>query len=111
MDLPHYDWPLTFTAQPDGTVGFALVEQDTPDDLQATAALIASVPRGHRDDDPSFGVSDLAFQQGPVDTDLFAAELAQADDRLADLDATELLDVRDATRRTVRVTAAPAHQA
>jgi hypothetical protein len=96
-DLPHYDWPLRFTPG-----GFAVVEQDTSEELDASAAVIASVPRGWRDDDPSFGVTPLVFSQGPIDAERLSAELAQADDRLA-VDVDEVLDLVDAMRREIVV--------
>lgn len=90
--LPHFAWPLRFATRPDGTVGFALVEQDTTSEHNASAALIASVPRGAREDDPTFGVSPLIFDSSPLDTDRLAAEIQQSDPRL-DIDATEVLDL------------------
>lgn len=91
--LPHFDWPLRFTA-----TGYVLVEQGTDRELQASAAVIASVQRGHRDDDPSFGVTRPVFEQGPLDGGRMAAEISQADDRL-DLTASEAIDLADAMNR------------
>lgn len=92
----HFDWPLRFVTGG----GFALVYQGTARELQASAAVIASVPRGHRDDDPSFGVTSPVWQDGPIDHERMAAEITQADDRLA-LDATEAVDLANAMRRTL----------
>lgn len=80
---PHFAWPLRFDQQPDGTVGFAVVQQGTNQELQASAAVIVSTPRKHRDDDPTFGVTPLPFQQGGIDTDRLAAEIQQSDPRLS----------------------------
>lgn len=91
--LPHFDWPLRF-----GPAGFALVEQGTDRELEASAAVIASVPRGHRDDDPSFGVTKPVFEQGPLDGARMAGEISQADDRL-DLSANEVIDLANAMKR------------
>lgn len=101
-ELPHPAWPLAFATRPDGTVGFATVEQGTDEDRMASAAVIACTPRGHRDDDPTFGVTSPVFAQGPVDADRLAAEIAQSDPRL-DLTVGEVLDLANATRRTVRL--------
>ncbi len=92
----HYAWPLRFAA-----AGFALVEQDSIDDLEASAAIIACTPRGHRDDDPSFGVTGLLFQQGYINTDTFASELSASDDRL-NVEASEVLDLVNTTVRRIQ---------
>lgn len=102
LDLPQFSWPLRFETQTDGTVTFAEFEQGTSGELLASAAVVASTPRGQRIDDESFGVSELVFQAGPVDTDRLSSELQQADDRL-DLQVDELFDVADATRRHVTI--------
>lgn len=81
-DSPHYSWPLAFETQQDGTITFGQVEEGSDAELEASAAVIISTPRGHRDDDPTFGVSPLVFQGG-VDTDRLADELQQADPRLS----------------------------
>lgn len=99
-DLPQFAWPLQFTTRPDGAVVLAELEQGTREELQASAAVIAATPRGRRIDDPAFGVSELVFQQGAVDTELLASELQQTDDRL-ELDVDELLDLSDPAHRTV----------
>ena len=101
-DLPHFAWPLRLVTLPDGSSSFAEAEQDTAEDLASSAAVIACTPRGHRDDDPTFGVTSPVFTQGPIDTDLLAAELAQADDRL-DYVADEIVDLAEGMRRTITV--------
>lgn len=91
-DLSHLAWPYRLGVD---------VEQLSDGELQGSAAVIACTPRGHRDDDPGFGVTDLTFQQGALDLQAFASELAASDGRLA-IDAEEILDLAAATRRTVR---------
>lgn len=91
-DLSHLPWPYHLGTD---------VEQLSDEELLASAAVIASTPRGHRDDLPSFGVTSLVFQQEPLDLETFAAELANSDDRL-NVDADELLDLAAATVSTVR---------
>jgi hypothetical protein len=93
-DLPHLPWPYQF-----GQV----VEQGSPAELVAAAAVIACTPRGHRDDDPDFGVTAPVFQSGALDLDRLAGEIQQSDPRLA-IDAEEFIDLAAATVRTVRVT-------
>lgn len=101
-DLPNLDWPVRLVTLPDGTVDFATVEQDTDPERRAAAAVAACTPKGHREDDPEYGVTQLVFQSGPIDTDQLAADLRASDDRL-DLTASETFDLADAMTRTVTV--------
>ncbi|MEJ7824918.1 MAG: hypothetical protein WKF48_05790 [Solirubrobacteraceae bacterium] len=101
--MPHYAWPLRFAA-----AGFAVVEQDTNDERKASAAVIAATPRGWRDDHPDFGVTPLVFEQGPVDVELLATEIAQSDDRL-DVQASEAGELVNALRRVITVGVAGAN--
>jgi hypothetical protein len=93
IEHPHFAFPFTLGV---------LVEQGSVEELEAAAAVIACTPRGHRDDRPAFGVTSPVFEQGPVDTERLADEIAQSDARLA-LDAEETIDLADATRRLVRL--------
>jgi hypothetical protein len=103
-ELPHPSWPLRVVTNADGSRTFALCEQDGAEDLRSSAAVIASTPRGQREDDPNFGITPLAFDHaGDINTDRLAAELGQSDDRL-DLTPVEILDLADAMRRVVRIT-------
>lgn len=92
-DLPHFAWPYQLGAT---------VEQDTPADRLASAAVITCTPRGHRDDLPDFGISDPTFRQGAIDLEQLAADLTRSDARLR-VDAEEILDLAATTVRTVRV--------
>jgi hypothetical protein len=78
----------------------ATVEQDTFGELASSALVIALTPRGHRDDLPSFGTTPTVFTEGAVDTGRLAAELTASDERL-DVDATETLDLANATVREI----------
>jgi hypothetical protein len=91
-DLPHLAFPYRLGQT---------VEQDTFAERASSALVIALTPRGHRDDLPGFGVTPLVFSEGAVDTGRLAAELAASDDRL-DVDATEFVDLADATVREIR---------
>jgi hypothetical protein len=105
-ELPHPAWPMAYVPGPDGTVMLATVEQDSPEDLQASAAILVVTPRGHRDDDPGFGTTPLALRGGPIDVDRLAAELAAGDDRLQ-VDVEETLDLAQATVRHVLINVPP----
>lgn len=104
--LPHYAWPLQFVTNPDGTVGFAANDQDTPEDLEATAAVIVCTPRGWRDDDAQFGITPLIFEPVPVDAQLIADQVVQSDDRLK-LTATEVAGVVDTVRNATLTVLVP----
>jgi hypothetical protein len=91
-DLPHLAFPYRLGAT---------VDQGSPAELAASALVIARTPRGHRDDLPAFGTTEMVFTQGPVDTERFAQDLAASDPRL-DVDTEELLDLADTTIRHVR---------
>ena len=85
-DLPHLPWPYQL-----GEV----VEQDTPAEHQASAAVIACTPRGDRDDDPAVGVTEPIWKSRPVDTERFAREIARSDPRLQPT-AREISSIADA---------------
>lgn len=93
-DLSHLPWPYVLGAD---------VEQDSPDELRASAAVIACTPRGRRADDESFGVTTPVFEQRPLDAARMAREIAQADPRLQPT-AAEVDDIAaDATTATIAV--------
>lgn len=102
-DLPVLDWPVQFVTSPDGTVDFATVEQDSTDEHKAAAAVIVCTQRGERPDADTYGITELVFQQGGINTDRLADEINESDDRL-DVTATDAADVVDATRREITVT-------
>lgn len=93
MPLPHFAWPFRLGVT---------VEQNSPDELAAAAAVIVCTPRGHRDDDPSFGVTSPLFEQRPVDAERLASEIAQSDPRLQPT-AEDIFDVTDAMRAVIGV--------
>lgn len=106
-DRPQFAWPFAFVTQPDGSMTVGEVEQGTPAERVASAAVVISTRRRQRMDDPSFGITPLTFQQGAIDTHRLTAEIEQSDPRL-DLDADELLDLADATSRVITTNVAPA---
>lgn len=90
-DLPHLAWPYQLGA---------VVEQDSIEELKASAAVIACTPRGHRDDDLAFGVTTPLFDQRPLDVDRFARELAQSDPRIQPT-VEEVIGLREELTRVV----------
>lgn len=101
-DLTQPDWPLAFETLPDGTVQLAETPQDGPQDRRARAAVVVCTPKGHRFDEPSFGITPLPFQTGAIDTGRLAAEINQSDPGI-DAQATEVMDMLDHTHRIVTI--------
>lgn len=85
---PQLAIPLRFTA--DGRE--ALVEQGSGEELRQHAEVAARVLVGSLDADPTFGTSDQAGREGGIDRVLLAAELAQCDPRLPDVDIDQEID-------------------
>lgn len=79
VETPRFAYPFAVSDS-----SFAVVEQDSDDDLAASVEVIASTPVGSRLDEIEFGVPDLFFTQMPAD--LGADEIAEAveewDDRI-----------------------------
>lgn len=71
--LPHLDWPYRLG----GTVN-----QDTPQEHRAAAAVLACTERGRVDGLPTFGVTTPLFGAQPVDAELMARQINQYDPRL-----------------------------
>lgn len=92
-DLPHLAWPFQF-----GNV----VEQDTVEELMASAAVIACTPIGFRADDPSFGITSPMFDTRPLDSERLAKEFAQSDPRLSP-DIIEVSDIVENIEAVLRV--------
>lgn len=73
MELPQLAYPLQF----DPAGGFALVEQDSAEDLTGRAHAVLDCPIGWIDSRPTFGTPDLAFMQ-PDDAAAAAKEAVEA---------------------------------
>lgn len=91
--LPHFAWPFQLGAT---------VEQDSFEELQASAAVILCTPRGARQDVPEFGVTTPLFDSAPLNTDRLADEIENSDGRLA-ADVTDISLLVDATTAILRV--------
>lgn len=102
IELPHPAWPLQFVTHADGAVTYADIEQDTDAERKATAAVIASTPRGSHLGDPTFGVTTPLFEQVPLDVDRMAREIQQSDPRL-ELTVAETADLVNAAKRILTV--------
>lgn len=102
-NLTQPDWPFAFEQIPDGTIRLAEVPQDSDADRLARGAVVMCTPRGHRDDEPQFGVTSPLFKPGRVDTERLTAEINQSDPGL-DVQASEAIDMFDQSHRIITVT-------
>lgn len=93
MSLPHFAWPFELGVT---------VEQDSFEELQASAAVILCTERGDRIDVPEFGVTNPLFGQVPADTERLAAELEESDPRLS-VEVSDVSLLIDATAAYLRV--------
>lgn len=92
-DVPHFNRPFRFSGS-----SFAVIEQDSDEDLANCAWAIVSTDAGSRDETPEFGVPDLPFSDPEVVTSALVAAVrrweprldAEAEASIADL----IMDVR-----------------
>jgi phage baseplate assembly protein W len=68
-NIPHIAVPMRLVG-----IGYAVVEQDTTEEVAGCVKVIASFPLGSRDEAPEFGVRPMEFRATPLDvTDLTQA--------------------------------------
>lgn len=92
-ELSHLPWPYQLGVD---------VEQDTVEELQASAAVALCTPKGAWVDNPRFGVTSPLFDSKPLDAARMASELRDSDPRLTPT-VEEAIDLADATRAVLRV--------
>lgn len=76
VDAPHFDLPFRL----DGS-SFAVVEQDSIEDVADCVTVIASTPIGWRDEAPTFGIPDPTFLKQPLDAQEIAREIGSQEPR------------------------------
>ena len=64
VDCPHFDLPFRL-----GKSGANLVEQDSLEDVVNCVVSIMSTHVGFRDEQPEFGIPDLAMRRMPIGED------------------------------------------
>lgn len=94
-DIPHLAVPLRVVAGK-----WAVVEQDTEDEVAQCVRNICSFERGYRVEDPDFGIEDPTFTTMPIDTNDIASALAEYEER-ADVEILQEIS-KDGTT-TVRI--------
>ncbi len=101
-EVPHFDLPFRLKGG-----SFAEVEQDSADDIAVCVEAIVRTRPGDRDEAPTFGTTDVAFNQvdaqgRPVDTELLVSQIEEWEPRVRAL-ADQEPDRFDDTVRSVRV--------
>lgn len=88
-DIPHFAYPLRI----DGSE-FAVVEQDSGDEIQGAIEAILRTPQGHVDSKPTLGLPDLTFRLPGTATAAVAEALELHEPRSRELieEAPEALD-------------------
>lgn len=61
--VPHFEVPLRMSGP-----SFAVVEQDSPEEVEQCVLAVLETPQGSRIDAPGFGRPDLLFAQLGADT-------------------------------------------
>ncbi len=97
-DVPHLAWPLRLSGS-----SFAVVEQDSIDEIQQNVAVICDTPLGTYLHQPEFGIPDPTFTQLPVDTDGIVDAVADLEER-ATVTVDDQVDDRLIAQGTDRVT-------
>jgi hypothetical protein len=70
-DVPHLRFPLALAADGD----FAVVEQDSPDDVAQQVRALCRTPLGWSDELPAMGLTGQAFYEGGADPDEVEAQV------------------------------------
>jgi phage baseplate assembly protein W len=104
-DVPHIAWPVQVMGRT-----FAIVQQDTSDEVAANVAVLCSFRRGSRIEAPDFGITDPTFQIAPVDTTEIERQIAVYEPR-AELAITVTDDRAGAQHVTIAVRVASAEEA
>jgi phage baseplate assembly protein W len=61
VDVPHFSFPFRMGVEG----GFAVVEQDSPDEVVDCVEVLLRTPVGSREDLPEYGIEDPAFENEP----------------------------------------------
>lgn len=98
-DIPHLAVPLrVLNGQ------WAVVEQDTEEEVAQCVRNILAFERGYRVEDPDFGITDPTFQTMPIDTGDIAQALDDYEERAqVDIFQEITADGRVSIRLEVRV--------
>lgn len=75
--VPHFDLPFRLSGS-----SFAVVDQDTPEDVTNCVEAIVRTPLGFRDDSPDFGLEDLTFNNQPFNVERLVSLIENQEPRL-----------------------------
>lgn len=74
--VPHFDLPFRLSGK-----SFAVVEQDSHEDVANCVETIIRTPYGFRDDAPDFGLDDHTFDNRPLNVDAMRAQIESQEPR------------------------------
>jgi phage baseplate assembly protein W len=57
--IPHFSYPFRLEGN-----SFAVVDQDTPDDIVQSVEILVATRRGQRQELPDYGIADPLFEDG-----------------------------------------------
>lgn len=100
-DIPHFDLPFRITTA-SGKTKIVEVEQDSYEDVAVCLQAALRTEKGFRPEMPTFGVTDLVFQEVPVDTATLRAELEVHESRMV-LALSERPDTIDSLVDTILI--------
>lgn len=96
VSIPHFAFPFRFNED-----SAAVLEQDTPEEVEQGVLVLVLTHRGERIEVPDFGIDDLTFQ---LELDLEAvADAAQEWDERAELFIEENPDLVQGMIRNVSI--------
>lgn len=86
---PHFDLPFRMVGG-----SFAVVEQDSQEDIANCVEAIVRTPFASIPDSPDFGVDDHSFDNQPIDTNALTAQILNQEPRATILieEQTDLVD-------------------
>jgi phage baseplate assembly protein W len=97
VTTPHFAWPFRLGQGH----AFAVVEQDTVEDIEQCVVVLVSTELGSREELPEYGISDPTFTSG-VDTTEILAAVDDWEDR-AVIELRDGISTRDDLRHDVAV--------
>lgn len=94
IDIPHLSLPFRFEQHTTEAKHAVVTEQDSIDDIANCVEMIIKTPAGWRDDNPDFGLPDLAFKTLPIRPDTIEQLMEEQEPRVVIL-AREQSDALD----------------
>jgi hypothetical protein len=99
VEVPHFSAQFSI-----GRDGAQVVEQDSPEDIAACVFRVAVCPIGFREDEPVFGVPELAWEAVPIDLSGWETAIRSWEPR-AELETSEQAEAMKAAASHIPSTA------